>query len=191
LIVDECYCGTGTTGKFLSIDWDGINPDFLFISKTLSAGYGALGAVLTNNKHYETIKKQGRFNHSTTLQGHSLSVAASIEVQKIVNNKRFLTKVSNKGRYMRKVLFDELKDSRVFKNVRGRGLRFSVEHKTNDNNLFSKKIYEDMLKKKIFLDSKFHRTCFTPSLLITKENIDRILENFIKSFKRLEKSNEF
>ena len=33
LIIDECYCGTGTSGKYLCIDYDQISPDFLFISK--------------------------------------------------------------------------------------------------------------------------------------------------------------
>tara|TARA_X000000950_G_C13835524_1_gene628009 strand:+ start:203 stop:1492 length:1290 start_codon:yes stop_codon:yes gene_type:complete len=191
LIIDECYCGTGTSGKYFCIDWDNVKPDFLFISKTLSAGYGALGAVLTNNNHYEKIKKYGRFNHSTTLQGHSLSVAAAIEVQKIVNNKIFLDKVVSKGNYMKKVLFDELKKSRLFRDVRGRGLRLSIEHLTKDNNLFSKKFYEEMLKKKIFIDAKFHRTCFTPSLLISKKEIDFVLDNYIKTFKSLEKRNEY
>ena len=147
LIIDECYCGTGTSGKYLCIDYDQISPDFLFISKTLSAGYGALGAVLTNNSHYEKIKKFGRFNHSTTMQGHSLSVAASLEVQNIVNKKMFLQKVASKGKYCRKVIYEELKNNRLLRDVRGRGLRFSVEHKSKNNDLFSKKLFSEMIKK--------------------------------------------
>ena len=30
LILDECYCGTGTTGKYFCCDWDQITPDIIF-----------------------------------------------------------------------------------------------------------------------------------------------------------------
>ena len=35
LILDEVYCGTGTTGKIYCCDWDEITPDFIFIGKHL------------------------------------------------------------------------------------------------------------------------------------------------------------
>ena len=30
LILDEVWCGTGTTGKIYCCDWDEVSPDFLF-----------------------------------------------------------------------------------------------------------------------------------------------------------------
>ena len=47
LILDEVWCGTGTSGKIYCIDWDGITPDFLFLGKTLGAGYAPVSAFLT------------------------------------------------------------------------------------------------------------------------------------------------
>ena len=66
LILDEVWCGTGTTGKSYCFDWDNITPDFVFLSKTLAAGYGALSAVVTTNKISETFKKKSvnRFTKS-------------------------------------------------------------------------------------------------------------------------------
>ena len=91
LILDEVWCGTGVTGKSFCIDWDGITPDFVFISKTLAAGYGALSAVITKNSIINQIhSKMGQIHYSNTHQGHSLSVAAALEVQKIIQDKKFL-----------------------------------------------------------------------------------------------------
>ena len=60
LILDEVWCGTGTSGKIFCIDWDNITPDFLFISKTLAAGYGALSAVLTKSKISNQIFRENK-----------------------------------------------------------------------------------------------------------------------------------
>ena len=84
------------------------------------------------------------------MQGHSLSVAASLEVQNIVNKKMFLQKVASKGKYCRKVIYEELKNNRLLRDVRGRGLRFSVEHKSKNNDLFSKKLFSENDKKRNF-----------------------------------------
>ena len=43
--------------KKFCIDYDGITPDFTFLSKTLAAGYGALSAVATRQKLFDNTKK--------------------------------------------------------------------------------------------------------------------------------------
>ena len=84
LIIDEVWCGTGTSGKIYCIDWDEISPDFIFLGKTLGAGYVPISAVLTSTKIIESIEKgSGRIENSTTFQGHSLAVAASLESNKL------------------------------------------------------------------------------------------------------------
>jgi adenosylmethionine-8-amino-7-oxononanoate aminotransferase len=187
LILDEVYCGTGTSGKIYCCDWDGIKPDFILIGKTLAAGYGALSAVITSSDIEEIIKNgQGRLQHTTTHQAHSLSVAAALAVQQIIHNDEFLENVAQNGQYMRKVLFDELSGLDYFRDIRGRGMRFSIEYKTRDNAFFSEQLENEMLKKHhIIINAKWHRICFTPSLLLTKSEVDYILESVIKEFKFL------
>ena len=193
LILDEVYCGTGTTGKIYCCDWDKVNPDFIFMGKTLAAGYGALSAVVTSSKIEDIIKKgQGRLQHTTTHQAHSLSVAAALAVQKIIHNDDFLENVEKTGNYMRTTLTSELKDHENFRDVRGRGMRFSIEYKTNDNVRFSKRIGDTLLEKhNILINAKWHRICFTPSLLLTKEEVDRILETTVAEFRLLSEEKIF
>ena len=125
LILDEVYCGTGTTGKVYCCDWDEVTPDFLFIGKTLAAGYGALSAVVTSSKIENVIKSvQGRLQHTTTYQAHSLSVAAALAVQRIVHKADFLQHVIDLGHLIREMIFDQLGEHQYFRDLRGRGLRF-------------------------------------------------------------------
>ena len=90
LILDEVWCGTGTSEKYHCIEWDSVTPDFLFICKTLAAGYMPISAILTHNKIENIIKNgQGQIQYSNTFQGHSVSTAAALAVQKIINQKNF------------------------------------------------------------------------------------------------------
>ena len=189
LILDEVYCGTGTSGKVYCCDWDNVKPDFIFIGKTLAAGYGALSAVITK-KNYEDIisKKSGRLQHTTTHQAHSLSVAAALEVQKIVSNKIFLKRIEQNGYYMRRLLENELKTHPFFLNVRGRGYRFSLEYSCKKANEFGQSLAHEIYENdNILFNIKWHRANFTPSLVMTKTQIDKSMEIFIKKFKKISK----
>ena len=187
LLLDEIYCGTGSSGKMYCCDWDDVSPDFIFIGKTLAAGYGALSAVITSRKFESIIKKyQGRLQHTTTYQGHSLSAAAALAVQKIVNQKKFLNHVNFLGNHMRNILISELKNHEFYFDVRGRGLRFSFEYDCFQKDLFSEKLGEIMKNKySILISSKFHRVCFTPPLILSKKQSEFVLETYIKEFKNL------
>lgn len=189
MILDEVYCGTGTSGKIYCCDWDQVTPDFIFIGKTLAAGYGALSAVITSDKIEEIIRNgQGRLQHTTTHQAHSLSVAAALSVQKIIHNDQFLNHINNLGEYMRETISSELSDNEIFKDIRGRGLRFSFEYscKKISNNQFGKLLENAMLTNHdILINIKWHRVSFTPPLIITREEADKTLNALFKEIKKL------
>ena len=190
LILDEVWCGTGTSGKIFCIDWDKVKPDFVFLSKTLAAGYGALSAVATNKKIESGIKKgQGQIQYSNTHQGHSLSIAAALSVQQIFHNERFLNSVYIKGNFLRKTLNDELKNNEFFFNVRGRGLRNSLEYKCDNNHLFGTLLKQELfIKYNTFIDSKWHRLSLPLALTISKKELEISLDKIIQSFKKIQKN---
>lgn len=187
LILDEVYCGTGTSGKVYCCDWDKITPDFIFIGKTLAAGYGVLSAVITSSKIEDIIKNgQKRLQHTTTHQAHSLSVAAALSVQKHIHHDHFLSQVYDLGKYMQNTLFDELKDLALYKDIRGRGLRFSFEYQCENNSKFATKLTQNMQEKhNILISAKWHRVSFTPPLILTINEVNKILDTFIKEVRLL------
>ena len=187
LILDEVWSGTGTSGKFYCFDWDKITPDFLFLGKTLAAGYAPLSAIITTEKIHDIIKNgTGRVENSTTFQGHSGSIAAGFAVQKIVTEGDFLKKVIKKGDLVRNLLEEQLKDNIFFKNVRGRGLRNSIEYSCEDSHKFGMSLAKIMKEKhNILISGKWHRVSFSPALTITENDIIKVIEIFSKEFTTL------
>ena len=190
LILDEVWCGTGVSGKYFCIDYDNITPDFIFLSKTLAAGYGALSLVVTKKNLFENIKKKhGQIYYSNTHQGHSLSVAAALAVQKIINNSNFLKKITLKGNKIRNIINDELSNHDFFYDIRGRGMRNSLEYRCKNQNIFGQLLKKNLLvKQNILIDAKWHRICLSPAINISNKEIEKNLELLIKEFKSLSKN---
>ena len=190
LILDECYCGLGTSGKVYCCDWDEVTPDFIFVAKALSAGHIPISAVITKKKYSEKVLSHfGRIFHGTTYQAHSLGIAASLACQKIINSNKTLENVNKNGSYFRDVLKNELGKHDFFYDVRGRGLRFSLEYNCNNKNEFGNQLMNNMLDNhNIFISGKWHRICFTPALIINKEQCNLVLEKFIKEFRLLSRN---
>ncbi len=185
LILDEVFCGTGSSGKIYCIDWDGITPDFIFMGKTLAAGYAPISVVVTSDKIYDIIKQnQGRLQHTTTYQAYSLGVAAALAAQQIIHDEKMLTHINQTGDSFIKTLSDELGFHSFFRDIRGRGLRFSLEYSCPQKNEFGLALQKEMeTKYDILIDAKWHRVTFSPAFIITKEQANEVLEKFIKTFK--------
>jgi adenosylmethionine-8-amino-7-oxononanoate aminotransferase len=184
LIIDEVWCGTGTTGKIYCIDWDKVTPDIIFMGKTLAAGYFPVSALVTKKEIEEVIKKKfSSIQFSTTHQGHSVGVAAALAVQKIIHNDIFLNNVKKNGKYLRETLYQELKNHEFFSNIRGRGLRNSLEYNCTNKHLFGIAL-TDFAKNKLnlLISAKWHRVCFCNAINVKKKDLDIALEKFILCF---------
>ena len=190
LIIDEVWCGTGTSGKIYCIDWDEVSPDIIFLGKTIAAGYAPVSAYLTSDKVSQIIiKKQGSIKFSTTHQGHSIGIAAALQAQKIIHNEAFLKNVIKKGKYLRDTISDELKSHEFFKNVRGRGLRNSLEYECKNKHLFGSELTEHAKNNhNLLISAKWHRVCFSPAINIENKDLDEIIEKFLKTFNEVSKN---
>ena len=186
LICDEIWCGAGTTGKNFSIDWDNVTPDFVTFGKTLTSGYVPLSIIITKKKYLNKIKDKfgSILLPSSTYQGHSLGVAAALGAQKIVNNSKFLSDVCKKGIYLRNTIKNELSSLDFFNNVRGRGMRNSLEYTSPNNEIFSEKIRNNALNRhKLIINARWHRVCFSPAINVQYSDLDMMIEKFIKTYK--------
>lgn len=190
LILDEVWCGTGTSGKYFCFSWDDIYPDIVFMGKTLAAGYFPVSGLATSSKLSNSIFNYfGSIPFSTTHQGHSVGAAAVLATQNIINNKKFLEKVNNNGAYFRNTLIQELKNHEFFHNVRGRGLRNSLEYKCKNQHNFGVALTDfAKYEKNLLISAKWHRTCFSIAINADRKILDEVLEKFIFSFKKVSSS---
>lgn len=83
LIADEILTGFHRTGPMLACSHAGIRPDFLCLSKGLTAGWLPMSAVLTGEEIYGLFYGEygtGRdFLHSNTYAGNALAAAVALE----------------------------------------------------------------------------------------------------------------
>ena len=82
LIADEIAVGFGRTGTFFACEQAAITPDFLCLSKALTAGYLPMSVVMTKDgiyeafyDKYETLKG---FLHSHSYTGNALAARAAL-----------------------------------------------------------------------------------------------------------------
>ncbi len=92
IIFDEVATGFGRTGRMFALEHAGVTPDFLCISKGLTAGYLPMAATLTTEKIYNAFYAdytEGKtFFHGHTFTANPLGCAvalASLEVFKEEN----------------------------------------------------------------------------------------------------------
>ena len=184
LILDEVYCGNGVSGKAFCCDWDNVTPDFIFMGKTLAAGYAPVSAVMTSTEFEEdVVQGTGRLQHSTTYQAYSLGIAAAIKVQEIVGALNAKEVITDKGNLIQSFLEERLGDHPFFVEVRGRGLRQSFEYQCPQLADFSNELAHRMLEKhNMYISAKWHRTSFTPSLLVSFAELEDMLERYVTEF---------
>ena len=97
LILDEVATGFGRTGKMFASEYVDIQPDFMCLSKGISAGYLPLGATLTTEKVYQAFYadywKKKTFYHGHTYTANPISCAAALASIKIFEEENTLTKI--------------------------------------------------------------------------------------------------
>lgn len=98
LILDEIAVGFGRTGTLFAHEQAGICPDFLCLSKGLTAGYLPMSCVMTTNEVYQAFYSPDvakGFLHSHSFTGNPLAASAALasldifaHEQTLVNNQQ-------------------------------------------------------------------------------------------------------
>lgn len=83
LIADEIAVGFGRTGTLFACEQAGISPDFMCLSKGITAGFLPLAVVMTNEDVYAAFYDEYRnieraFLHSHSYTGNPLACAAAL-----------------------------------------------------------------------------------------------------------------
>jgi adenosylmethionine-8-amino-7-oxononanoate aminotransferase len=128
LVLDEVMCGMGRTGTLYACEPEGISPDLIAIAKGLGGGFAPIGALLMQEKVFETIARgSGAFQHSHTYMGHPLACAAALAVQRVIRRDDLLDNVRRQGAYLARRLNERFGNHPFVGDVRGRGLFVGLE----------------------------------------------------------------
>ncbi|KAI9783093.1 MAG: hypothetical protein M1839_004262 [Geoglossum umbratile] len=128
LIMDEVMCGMGRCGTLHAWEHEGVVPDIQTIGKGLGGGYAPIAAILINHRVVEGLDKgSGSFVHGQTYQGHPVSCAAALEVQKILREENLVENVRVMGDYLSSSLKARIGNHPNVGDIRGRGLFWGIE----------------------------------------------------------------
>ena len=190
MIVDEVATGFGRTGKMFAIDWVDVQPDFMILSKGLTAGYLPLSVVLTTDKVYNQFycdyNLHKNFLHSHSYTGNAIACATAIASLKLFKKTDIISKNISKIKYIRKHTkkFKSLQNVAV---VRQTGMVCAIElkgYKAEDR--IGLKVYQYGLDNGVLLRPLGHIIYFMPPLIITKKELKKIIDVAYEGIKRLD-----
>lgn len=127
LILDEVMSGMGRCGRIHVWEQEDVVPDIQAIGKALGGGYAPVSGILISDKVVQALDKgTGAFRHGQTYQGHPVSCAAALAVQKVIAEEELLENVPMMGRYLEARLRATLYENPYVGDIRGKGLFWGV-----------------------------------------------------------------
>ncbi|MFX1415832.1 MAG: aspartate aminotransferase family protein [Promethearchaeota archaeon] len=179
---DEVQAGMGRTGKWFAVENHGVVPDFISMAKALGGGY-PMGASIGPAPMYTAGAR-----HSETFSAEPKMSLLSLWNLKHIEAGGFLKSNAERGAYLKKQL-NELKNKyEVVGDVRGIGLMAGMEFvKDKKSKEKAPKLRDRILKNAVqkqklwILGAGQNVVRFTPSYVITKEDIDGVVERLDKA----------
>ena len=179
---DEVQAGMGRTGKWCAIEHHGVVPDFISMAKALGGGY-PMGASIGPAPMYT-----GAARHSETFSAEPKMSLLALWILKHMEDGGFLKRNSANGAYLIKRLNELVEKHEVAGDARGIGLMAGIEFvKDKKSKEKAPKLRNNIVKNLVQKQNLWVLGCgqnvirFTPSYVITKEDIDESVERFDKA----------
>ncbi|MFN0005805.1 MAG: adenosylmethionine--8-amino-7-oxononanoate transaminase [Burkholderiaceae bacterium] len=156
LICDEIAVGCGRTGTFFASEAAGIWPDFLTLSKGISAGYLPLSLSMTTEKIYQAFYADSMvegFLHSHSYTGNPLACAAALASLRIFKDDDVLKK-NKQASINLKAAFSWVENDERLIHFRQQGmiLAFDLSASTFASNpQFASQLFKQGLKHQLLL----------------------------------------
>jgi 4-aminobutyrate aminotransferase len=177
LIVDEVQTGYGRTGKMFAIEHYDVVPDIMVTAKALGNGI-PISTFSTTDEIAQAYSRPS----ASTFGGNPVAAQTALSVLNYIEKNNLVARAKDLGEYLKHEL--QQLSSPFIQEIRGCGLMLGMQiqslNHTNTSAEITDMILEEM-KERGFMVGKngLNRdvVAFQPPLIITKENIDAMLEN--------------
>lgn len=209
LVLDEVMTGIGRTGKYFAYEHFGILPDMVTMGKAISGGYFPLGAVGISEKVYKPmVDAKGIFPPGYSWSGNPLGAAVSLKAFEILERDNLVEQSEKMGAYLRQQLEEKLYKHPTVGDIRGRGLMIGIELVKDKETKecfpasvgFSSQVQDEALEAgNMIIEASSgcnkgqsgDTLMISPSFIITKEEIDEIVDRLDAVITNVEKRNGF
>lgn len=204
LIMDEVVCGFGRTGKFWGHEQYDVDPDIITMAKGLASSYEPLSATVVKQHVYDCFlndpsdpeRRLNYFRDISTYGGCAGPMAAALESTRIIEEENLVENCEEVGAYLLEKLI-ELKELPIVGDVRGKGLFCGIEFvrdkatKEPISEAEMAKLMGSVMAENVIVgrtNSSFSGLNtvmnFAPSLIITKEQVDRVVAAVRKAIEK-------
>jgi len=184
LIFDEVQVGMGRTGSLFAYQQLGVVPDIMTLAKALGNGL-PIGAMLATEKVAAAFAPG---SHASTFGGNPVACAAAVATMRIMLENGFLQGVNEKGIYLAERL-EEVRQRfpELIEAVRGMGLIQGLVL-TESHRSLGAKIVQYLFETGVLANFAGNTALrFLPPLIITREEIDTMIERLLKVLEKLGK----
>ncbi len=178
MIADEIQTGFARTGKMFCCEWDDVKPDMYTLGKALGGGVYPISAVAAD-KEILGVFEPG--THGSTFGGNPVAAAVGIAAIEVLEEENLADNAVEVGNYFMEKL--RALNSPHVKEVRGSGLLIGVEFHKDAKKSATEVCYA--MKDVGILAKPTHDYIirFAPPLVITKKDIDYVIETIAPLFK--------
>lgn len=194
LHIDEVVCGLGRTGTWFGYQHYGIKPDFVTMAKGVASGYAAIACCVTTERVFDMFKEDasdpmGYFRDISTFGGCTAGPIAALENLRIIEDEGLLENTTKMGERMLANLNALAEKHAVIGDVRGKGLFLGAElvkdRETKEPVTEAEvgAVVADCGAQGVIigatnrsLPGRNNTLCFSPALIATEQDIDKICE---------------
>ncbi len=169
LILDEIQCGMGRSGAMYAWQLYGVKPDIMTTAKALGCGV-PVGAFLMTEKVAASSLTSG--DHGTTYGGNPLATAAISKVLDIFEEEKILDNVNTVAPYLEEKLDELVSKYEFIETRRGLGLMQGLVFNRPVGEIINKALEKGL----ILINAGTSIIRFVPPLVISKENVDAMIE---------------
>ncbi len=185
-VADEVVTAFGRLGHwFASEAVFNIQPDIITTAKGLTSGYQPLGATIFSERIWQVISAPGHdryFAHGFTYTGHPVACRAALKNIEIIESEGILEHFREVGPYFLKQL-KTLEQLPIVGEVRGNHFMVCIENVANketralfgDDIDIGQRITDECATRGVLIRPIGHLNVLSPSLILTIEEIDRIV----------------
>lgn len=180
LLCDEIQTGLGRTGKWLASQHDNVHPDGVMLGKALGGGLLPVSLFLAR-RDLMNVFQPG--DHGSTFGGNPLAARVGLEALNVLVEEQLIEAAADKGAYLLAGLHEL--SSPLIKTIRGKGLLTGIE--IDNRHTSGRAVCEHLLQQGV-LSKDTHETVvrLAPPLVISKAQIDEVLERIRTVFHRME-----
>ena len=176
LILDEIQCGMGRTGWMFAWQEYGVEPDIMTCAKAIGCGV-PVGAFVLGERAAKGSLKSG--DHGTTYGGNPFACAAVSKVFDLYEKEHILENVRTVGAYLTERLDALVEKYDFLKERRGKGMIQGLEVTGRSAGEIAARALSNGL---VVITAGGNVLRFVPPLVITKEDVDCMVERLERSF---------